>query len=269
MKKILFCLFVFFAINNIHALGLSELNSLYGNELFDAKSLESIEGLSAGYQLFIDVISEMQIANDTNFDIEHFVNTYVPQFWYDNPTTYDWIQLVTGDLAAAKMEFTVFLELLERYIEKQKEIVLFNRGFYKGILLLLDEGGLIPLLDEYKARGYKVVEEETEDFPIFKRNFIEDGLKCTITTDNYTLVVYYTRHKFVPLKQIIIDRKSGTTYFDHYIGASKESILALQAESEYHKDIDMAEFSNYDYAIYFYFKDGVVTKIEYGDNPWW
>jgi len=63
-----------------------------------------------------------------------------------------------------------------------------------------------------------------------------------------------------------IDKKSGITYFDHYIGSSKEVILSLQSENTYSDNKDVLKYFNNDSYVFFYFKNDIVKKIEYGNR---
>jgi hypothetical protein len=262
MKKILACFFALFVINNVYSLGLAEADTRNIDALFNTDSVKAAEGLSEGYKLFIDVISEMQIENDKNFDMEYIINTYVSNSEFDNKTNYDWIKYLTGDIAAVKMKMTVFMNLLEIYVEKQKEIVYFNKNFYNGIMLLLDE---------YKNKGYKIQQEEIKDLNIqgFRIPFWGDEYK--VTAENYTIYFYYDRmdskNTSTPLKKIIIDKKSGTTYFDKYIGSTRKMILSLRSEKQHPNDDDeILTYYNNDNYVLFYFDNDIVKKIEYGDN---
>jgi len=257
MKKIFICFFALFVLNNVYSSGLRDYDM--PKEVTD--SLQTIAGYTEGNKLFIDVISEMQIANDKNFDMEYIINTYVSKSEFDNKTNYDWIKYLTGDIAAVKMKMTVFMNLLEIYVEKQNEIVFFNKNFYNGILLLLDD---------YKNKGYNIQQEEIEDLFIqgYKIPFWGDEYK--IITENYTIYFYYDRmnskYASAPLKKIIIDKKSGTTYFDKYIGSTRKMILSLRHGERYPDDEDILKFYNDNNYVLFYLENDVVKKIEYGDN---
>ena len=257
MKKIFICFFAFFVLNNAYSSGSLD----YDMPKSVTDSLETVAGYTEGNKLFIDVISEMQAANDRNFDMEHIINTYVSNVGPENKTNYDWITYLTGDITAVKLKMTVFMGLLEMYVNKQKEIILFHKkSFYKGIIVLLDE---------YKNKGYNIKEREIEELYIYGRKIYFWGKEYTVTTDNYTIIFSYdnTNSKYTsdPLKRIIIDKKSGTTYFDHYIGSSKEAILSLPVDHAYSDDPDTLEFFNDDKYVIFYFENDIVKRIEYGD----
>jgi hypothetical protein len=260
MKKIFTCFFALIVMNNVYSLGIGELDTRNINEYFNTDSVKTVEGLSEGYKLFIDVISEMQIANDKNYNIEHIINTYVTEVGYDNKTNYDWIKYLTSDITAVKMKMTVFMNLLEMYINKQKEIIFFNKYFYKGVMILLDD---------YKNKGYNIKEEEIEDLYIHGDKISIWGKEYTVTTNNYTIVFYhdliYSSSDLNSIRKIIVDKKSGTTYFDQYIGLTKEMILSLQAENRYDNG-DILEYFNKDSYVFFYFENDIVKKIEYGNR---
>jgi len=262
MKKLFTCFFSLFVMNNAYSLGIGDMDTSNLYNMYNTDTVKAIGGYTEGYKLFIDVISEMQIANDKNFDFEHIINTYVSDVGPENKTNYDWITYLTGDIAAVKMKMTIFLTLLEMYIDKQKEIVFFNNNFHKGIILSLDE---------YKNKGYNIKEEEIEDLYIHGDRISFWGKEYTVTTDNYTIVFYYdlmnSKYASDPLKKIIINKKSGTTYFDHYIGSSKEEILALQAGDNYSDERDvLAYFKKYGKYVFFYFENNILKRIEYGDT---
>jgi hypothetical protein len=258
MKKIFTCFFALFVLNNVYSSGLRDYDM--PKEVTD--SLQTVAGYTEGNKLFIDVISEMQVANDRNFDMEHIINTYVSDVGPENKTNYDWITYLTGDITAVKMKMTVFMGLLEMYVNKQKEIILFHKKtFYKGIIILLDE---------YKNKGYNIKEREIEDLYIAGDRISFWGKEYTITTDNYTIILSYdnmnSKYASDPFKKIIIDKKSGTTYFDHYIGSSKEAILSLPVDHDYSDNPDTLKFFYDDKYVFFYFENDIVKRIEYGDT---
>jgi len=157
---------------------------------------------------------------------------------------------------------TVFLNLLEMYVNKQKEIILFHKKtFYKGIIISLDE---------YKNKGYNIKEEEIKELNIHGYRIGFWGKEYTVTTNNYTIYFYYdltnSRYDSDPLKKIIIEKKSGATYFDHFIGSTKEAILSLRGEDNNSDDDDVLKYyGNRDYVL-FYFENNIVKRIEYGDT---
>jgi len=250
------CFFALFVMNNVYSSGLRDYDM--PKEVTD--SLETIAGYTEGNKLFIDVISEMQAADDRNFDMEHIINTYISDIGPENKTNYDWITYLTGDITAVKTKMTVFMGLLEMYVKKQKEIILFNKTYYKGVIILLDE---------YKNKGYNIKEREIEELYIAGDRISFWGKEYTVTTDNYTIIFSYdnmnSKSASDPLKRIIIDKKSGTTYFDHYIGSSKESILSLPVDHDYSDDPDILKFFNDNKYVIFNFENDVVKTIEYGD----
>jgi len=262
MKKIFTCFFTFFVMNYAYSLGIGDMDTsnIYNN-MYNMDAVKAIGGYTEGYKLFIDVISEMQMANDRDFDFEHIINTYVSDVGPKNKTNYDWITYLTGDIAAVKMKMTVFITLLEMYIDKQKEIIFFNKNFYKGIKLSLDE---------YKNKGYNIKEKEIEDLYIHGMRISFWGKEHTVTTDNYTIFFYYdlmnSKYLKEPIKKIIIDKKSGTTYFDHFIGSSKEEILSLRSDYYSPDDEDVLGYYNNNVYVFFYFENNIVKKIEYGDT---
>lgn len=260
MKKLFFCFFAIIILNDVYSLGISELDTKNINELFNTENIRTIEGLQEGYKLFIDVISEMQMANDTRFDVEYIVNTYVLDIGFANKSTYDWIEYITGNIATERVKMTVFLNLLEMYIDKQKEIVFFNKNFYKGI---------ITSLDEYNGKNYEIKEKEIEDLYIHGNRISFWGKEFTVTADNYMIFFYYdnsySKYATIPIKKIIIDKKSGTTYFDHYIGLSKETILSLRQYDNSPDDGNTLEYYNKSSYVIFYFENDIVKEIEIGD----
>ena len=261
MKKIFTCFFALFVMNYAYSLGIGDMDTSNFYNMYNTDTIKSIEGYSEGYKLFIDVISEMQIANDKNFNMEHIINTYVSDVGPENKTNYDWINYLTGDITAVKMKMTVFITLLEMYIDKQKEIIFFNKNFYKGIILLFDE---------YKNKGYNIKEREIEELYIHGYEIAFWGKEYTVTTDNYTIIFYYdlmhSRYTSDPLKKIIIDKKSGTTYFDHFIGSSKEAILSLPVDHVYSDNPDVLKYFINGRYVFFFFENDIVKRIEYGDT---
>jgi hypothetical protein len=258
MKKIFICCFVLLAVNSAYALGDWDTSKI--NELYNTNGAKSIEGLSEGYQLFIDVILEMQWAEDKNYDLEHIVNTYLPKI--NDDTNYDWIKFITSEyVAATQVRYTTFFNLLEIYVSRQKEHLLFNNDFYKGVIVSLDE---------YKNGKFDIQEEsqvENRYYHIIDKMY-------SIKTDNYTIVFEYDFDSARPPKQtirkrVVVDKKSNTTYFDHYIGSAREAIVALGDKnfSYYTRRDDAWRLFSRDYYIEFYFDENdMVNKIEYGDN---
>ena len=258
MKKVFVVCFVLLAANSAYSMGDWDASKLNG--LYNTSDPKSIEGLKEGYHLFVDVILQMQWAEDKNYDIEYIINTYTPEIKQD--TAYGWAKFITSDhLAAAQMRWTVFLNLLEIYVSRQKEHLLFNEDFYKGV---------ITSVDEYKNGNLDIQEEskvENKYYHIIDKMY-------TIKTDNYTIIFEYGFDSARPPKQtirkrVVVDKKSNATYFDHYIGSTREAVSALGDSrfSYYTRRDDALRLFTHEYYVEFYFDENdMVNKIEYGDN---
>jgi ABC-type uncharacterized transport system substrate-binding protein len=101
------------------------------------------------------------------------------------------------------MRWTVFLNLLEIYVARQKEHLLFNNDFYEWVIISLDE---------YKNGNFDIQEESQVKN---KYNHTIDKM-YTIKADNYTIIFEYDFDSSRPLKQTIKRRVVvELRFFDH------------------------------------------------------